>query len=700
MKYSVLCLAMLPFLSHAAVLPTGERIISGDISIERGDRSLYLSSKDQYNVIAWDDFSVSADAAVCLDNKAYLNIVQSDKASVIDGYIAGVPDSRFYLFNPNGITVGKTAFIDASEVTLSTSALDQKSIDNFIDCGSLEFSKNGMGKIKLLGSVSSDNVTIDGSQVIIADIDRITPRGFEGNSVSDNMSVNITSSVKRIDIGGRKDIDFKEKYSLSADDGLVDHTGKKVIYNSEDFLKIKNNPSSDYFIADDINLNDLSAPVTESVAFTGSIDGAFNQLTFNMKTSGSQYQNIGLFSALKNAKISNLKINNASITVDSPASSGKIGALAGTISGAVINNVEINGFDVKLSNVRGNTVYIGAVAGNAGNSNTVSNLIGSFSEKTNERIQNFKSYKAGTLFGKQSGFVEQNGLLIIDDMRNQAQLSYAGVNDSGTELNITHSSKLLLSDNLYTSGFIDDNGHLSNKDFYCPFFIPKDIEITYNRDNPNIFNYSKTLYDDIFNTYDYADVNFNYPSGEIYKPGVYTHSYVNKKPEAHFYFTDGDRKGSSLTHTITIKESLAAADDSYQKPDPDDMSFDKEFNVDMEIDLPGNKPDSNLSGGVAGTEDIQKPSVNLYPLYSIETDYNAASADGYDPETVFNRFERVAYLTESSKLSYTNAQNLRATGITSRLLASLGISASGGMMHANNSQTPDLYQKKKLRKKA
>lgn len=111
-------LALMPTLTFASVIPSGPDVISGHITFDAGDKILGIRSTDSKNVIAWDDFSVSKDASVFFDSNAYLNIVQSDKASVIDGVVYGSRGSSIYLFNPNGITVGKNANL---QVTISSS---------------------------------------------------------------------------------------------------------------------------------------------------------------------------------------------------------------------------------------------------------------------------------------------------------------------------------------------------------------------------------------------------------------------------------------------------------------------------------------------------------------------------------------------------------------------------------------------------
>ena len=155
MKYSLTMLALMPALTFASVIPSGPDVISGHITFDAGDKVLAISSTDSKNVIAWDDFSVAKDAFVSFDSNAYLNIVQSDKASVIDGVVYGSRGSSIYLFNPNGITVGKNAQLTGDNIILSTSRLKEDDVNNFIDNGELNFENRGMGKVRLLAVLRS-----------------------------------------------------------------------------------------------------------------------------------------------------------------------------------------------------------------------------------------------------------------------------------------------------------------------------------------------------------------------------------------------------------------------------------------------------------------------------------------------------------------------------------------------------------------
>ena len=270
---------------HASsVLPTGGLVLHGGAQIfESNNNSMYISSSTDKNVISWETFNVGKNSSVTFDNKAYLNLVRGSKASVIEGSIYTNTGGRFYLVNPNGITLANNASIIADKVVLSTSKITPDRVNDFLATGDLKVAKKGMGKIKLLGSISTKNLMVDGSQVIIKDIANIknayTSTGGDPLINTDTSSIEIASSTKRIDIGGNKGVDFKKDYNLTVADGLVDQTGKIAITSKDEFIAIKNNMAGDYFICDDIKLDTITESIGGQNAFTGSIDGAFANST-------------------------------------------------------------------------------------------------------------------------------------------------------------------------------------------------------------------------------------------------------------------------------------------------------------------------------------------------------------------------------------------------------------------------------------
>lgn len=83
----------------AAALPTGEKIIHGEVSISRGPNSMFISSNTDRNVISWNDFSVAKGNSVVFTgtDATFLNIVKSSNISVIDGNVSSIGNNNIYL---------------------------------------------------------------------------------------------------------------------------------------------------------------------------------------------------------------------------------------------------------------------------------------------------------------------------------------------------------------------------------------------------------------------------------------------------------------------------------------------------------------------------------------------------------------------------------------------------------------------------
>lgn len=408
--------------AHASsVLPTGGQVLHGSAQIfESNSNSMYIASITDKNVISWENFNVGKNASVTFDNKAYLNLVRGAKASVIEGSIYTNTGGRFYLVNPNGITLANNASIIADKVVLSTSKITPDRVNDFLATGDLKVAKKGMGKIKLLGSISTENLMVDGSQVIIKDIANIknayTATGGDPLINTDTSSIEIASSTKRIDIGGSKGVDFKKDYNLTVDDGLVDQTGKIAITSKDEFLAIKNNMAGDYFICDDIKLDTITESIGGQNAFTGSIDGAFNKLTFNLDSTTSNGFNVGLFSKLDNALIENLKITDAKVSVKDPNDRSNVGVLAGSIKDSVLKNVQVDNATFGFDKLNNKLINVGAIAGLVeGNQTTLSNVTSGVSSNTaQEFFTNKANLNYGAMFGEVTALLQQKGLVAVN----------------------------------------------------------------------------------------------------------------------------------------------------------------------------------------------------------------------------------------------------------------------------------------------
>lgn len=533
------------------VLPSGSKIIAGDATVINKDKTQVIISGSDRNVISWDDFSVGSENRVIFDNHQYLNLVHGSKASVIDGYIgfSGTGNSAFYLVNPNGITLGRNSEIHAAKVALSTSKITEKAVNDFIDSGELNLSNKGMGKIKLIGKISTGNLRVDGSQIIIRDIEDITKDNLGSKTEvltnTDGDNIIIKSSTKRIDVGGRSGLNLESTYKLKKEDGLVDQTGKTALSTKEDFSKIKEDTKGSYFITNDVELSEINSTLDGNKGFEGSIDGAYNSVSYTLKSDNKEQQNYGLFSKLDGASVSNLKLKDSSVTVDSKSSEVYAGALSGSMKDSRVERVEVEGFDIQHEYNKPVKIYTGALTGiieKGFSESEIRNVNTSFSDKTRERFNSHDYYTAGSLAGVNASETKLSGYIGGDSSLNEA---YFGENRSNKSYTEDYSKP--------DSSYVKRGESYSHTGFYAPFFVDEDIEIIYNKDNPQSYEYSSFTDNPYFRTQNYVDVAYDY-EGEISNPALYTHTYSSKTDGTEFYFVKNNVVSESVPHYVKVTD--------------------------------------------------------------------------------------------------------------------------------------------------
>lgn len=606
------------------ILPTGGQVLFGNADLYNNKKNMYITSTTAKNVITWDDFSVGSENAVVFDKNSYLNLVKGNKASIIEGNIHCIDNKDFFLVNPNGITLTKTGNIAANKVVLSTSKVSEDTVDNFITTGDFNVVPKGMGKISLSGKIQATNLIIDGGQVIIGDIENLTSsvknddeHVYLGKGKKDNLKIH--SSTNRIDVGGNASLDLENTYNLSKDRGLVDHTGQTAIGTKDEFLALNDNLNGNFFFTNDIDLGELSSPVCNS--FTGSIDGTFNTITYKLTSKGDTPY-VGLFSKLENSNISNLRIDGASISIDTPSKDIFVGGLCGSMIGTELSNVEVNNLKLALPSINENRITIGAIAGVTSNNNnniktSFKNVSGGFAASTQTKILNNNNIVAGTLIGElndeiglsDSVFGKINFKDSINSVEQLSAILSIGQNNSKTVIENDFKQ-----DN---KEYILFNDSYSLKNFYTPFYLQSDISMTFNENNSNKLTYSDFVDNPYFKTEDYVTIQKDY-SGFIYESGTYNHSYSNKDGGTAFYFIKDDTPSETVTHKITI------ADKELPSPFDPDVEIDKDFTIDEDISI--NDPlidnDFLIKAQETVTDEIKEPQGSLDSNEDLSFDNN------------------------------------------------------------------------------
>lgn len=454
MSYLFLMLALTWYAPHALAAPELKQAFNADYQAYVDNKHNITLLKNNALMI-WQNFNLQEGETVYVRKNAglgeasVLNIVQGGPTR-IDGFITvpkGNKDINFYLVNPNGITLGNASELKGFKNTyLGTSLVDEVLIDKFkndtlpaIQMTELPDIK-GMGKVKMIGDISTDNLKVNAGQIIIADAFKLTNTGAE-----QLRKLELHSSLNRIDIGaaGQQGLDTQVlDYSgtvrdILKDNGLtaaqpeeitsagthgsgkfIDHSGQSAIYDAKSFNdQIKAHPEQSFWLVDDIQLTN---PTTVGVAyqplsFSGTLDGAFNSINYDIKIT-DQGEDFGLFSTLDNATIKNLKLYNpnlgadASYYIDGGSPAVNIGALAGRITGnTTIEQVAVEGLNLDLTNINSNS-HIGGLVGTVDGTLHLNNVTASFdAEQSN--LAGFASDHLGSVLGTINGSLEVKGLV-------------------------------------------------------------------------------------------------------------------------------------------------------------------------------------------------------------------------------------------------------------------------------------------------
>ena len=532
-----------------AARPTGLPVIDKAYNAkvnQVGSRLTITSDKNKNNaLLLWNSFNVNSNKTVefAIDGVqantkpvSFLNVVTGPGRSNIDGSILDVNNHNgkvnFYLINPNGINVSKSAvFINMNQVYLGTQKVSQKLLDQFkngaapaIEMAALPNNK-GMGKVSLIGTVKADNLKINGSQIVIADASNIVTADRQG-------SVELHSSTNRIDVGGAKQdkASFEKRSGLNGVSGkqvkasgahdngqYVEHFDQKAIYSiplldnpydSNNFDEIANDLNGKYWLADDLVVEANDRLVGDK-AFKGEIDGAFHTIKFTGELSkNGQSADYGVFGKLDGAHIANLKVMSEKLVVKDDLKGSKInlGAVAGTIKDSTLHNVEVVDFNYSFAQglVSADSA-LGALAGKSEGKNTFSNVLSYYDVATQDMLGQKAALGQlqyiGSLVGNNEGTINTNLLVSgISQAKSQYKLNAIAMGnkqDVSSDINSAYDKALqaLMAqgkskqqaeaelNSTYAFSLLEQGGKSTvvfgaNKGFLKPFFI-EDFNFTY-----------------------------------------------------------------------------------------------------------------------------------------------------------------------------------------------------------------------------
>ena len=547
---------LIPSFSFAATLPHGGEFIKGNGSIANQDNTLNISSQDLNNVIKWNGFDIGKDGNVNFDKNNYLNLVKSSKSTLIEGHLSG--GGKVFIVNPNGVTLASGSNVSVPTFGVSTAKFNDKMIENFTQNGVIEITGKGMGTVTALSTINTNNLIIDGGQIIIKAAEDI--KNFTGDQRLQHLvngnEIKLKSSTKRIDIGAKTKLNLEKDFNLSKVEGLIDHSGEIAISTADEFKRIADNYSENYWLTNSIDLGDISEPNNFANPFRGTLDGAYNTISFNMDVNYDQsiiqYPNLGLFAELDNATVKNLKISDSSIHVSGNNISKNVGALAGIINNSTLENISVENFKVSFENPSylNNTINVGALAGSAEGSNKFTNIISSFAKDT-ELLLNKENLYLGSVLGSASGSIDTYGLVSGNSYNSDLKIAAIGKNDSDTSIASTISEGIKNAEEKSSDKDIMLDAFVINKDktsaelsgFLTPYFV-EDYIIEYDGKNHTYQDLASTPG---FNAGNYIEANHS----NIKNVGSYDID-LSADTDKFYFISDNGQKSFTATAKVTV----------------------------------------------------------------------------------------------------------------------------------------------------
>ena len=485
LKAMAVCLsAALIYPAQAASgLPVLDTVIHGhaDITPKPPAVSMTVTGNGGNSVLQWQSFDVGKNRSVYFQNGNFLNLIKSKKASDIYGTITVADNGSAYFVNPYGINLHKGSVVQGVAVGFSTAKPSAEMVDKFIKSPAIggssnpvvpdfSFTDKGMGKVRLLGKITAENLFVDAGQIIIRDANLLQNYGAQGSGNIQGKDqllygdkVKLQSSVQRIDVGFASEPDTVNflkntndlQYTILNDEdrsSLISHAGEIPLSDEKDFEQLKQTgeQTKEYWLTNNVELT-LDDSLTGDAAFTGSLDGVGNRIKYTLTQDADSAQNAGLFSSIEGGTVKNLLITDSTLDLTSSAGGGtgsggtgdaaqsalNAGALAGTIKNAKLENVEVDNFTLNLPDADAlpETVNAGALTGTLENS-TISNVTAGFAESNAEALALLNSTSGdrhiGALAGQSTGSISKSG--VTAGLNNDAGLAAIAHDDAGAAL--------------------------------------------------------------------------------------------------------------------------------------------------------------------------------------------------------------------------------------------------------------------------
>jgi len=342
--------------------PVLDKVVAGGAEVKANGTTTAITSKEQNNIINWQDFSVNQGEKIQFDGGQkqhnYLNLVTGEQTSRINGTIEGGKD--VYIVNPHGVVFGKEAKVDVGSLYVSTTK-EALNTDKYLSTGAsplVNTASAAAGDVVNMGQINASKVYVEGGTIKFLDVDKISATG-------DNVELYANDAIK---LGHAATSSVSVAANEVSDAAVTDKAAYKTNTKPTDYTNITKdnlftattgNLAGNYWLTEDIDLSN-NAPITpigsQGTAFSGVFDGNFYTVS-NFAVSSGTYG--GLFGDVTGT-IKHLGVIKPSISGTTFA-----GGLAGRLSGGTISQSYVNGGSV-ASSVTGQPRTAGGAGGIVG----------------------------------------------------------------------------------------------------------------------------------------------------------------------------------------------------------------------------------------------------------------------------------------------------------------------------------------------
>ena len=340
--------------------------------------------------------STSADTEVIVEFSKAVTIVDATKFKV--AIASGVATA----IGTNNAKVGTGANTNKVTLTLGVSFKFGNTIEVTMEAGAVRDGANNNNLALTSVNIESTTKVVDGIGPKIVSVEAtdknkllvvfdevikvgsIITNKFKVNTPTGNASATAATLQNNNEVVLEANLVGGKKVTVTLEAGAVqdelsnmnvaDTTGKttayRILLTKADIDAIENNPTDNYKLLQDINLNETYTTAVVAANFTGIFDGNNNTINgVGFDVSLANNTKIGMFQSIGgNAQVSDVTISVGTVLkTTSTASTGYFGILAGEVTGSIeINNVAIkNPNDTKYEQAGDFIVYSGGFIGNS-----------------------------------------------------------------------------------------------------------------------------------------------------------------------------------------------------------------------------------------------------------------------------------------------------------------------------------------------